>query len=520
MRRKMTLFLALVMACAVLGGCGGGSGHKGAEGSNGLNAERKANNEIVVAIPQDLEESLDPHGSVSAGTREVLFNIYEGLVKTGPDGGLIPAVAESYHISDDGLTYTFKLREGVKFHNGEPVTAEDVIYSIQRCIDNADNTGDPALVSALSAIEELTAGEGGTVSFRIGAPNPELIYFLTVAIIPADYDAIDTVPCGTGPFRYVSRSPQENVVVEKFDAYWGTPAFLDKVTYRIYTDPTAMVLAVKAGAVDLCPHLTAAQVAQIGEEYTVLEDTMNLVQAVYLNHAVEPLNNEKVRQAMSYAINRQEIMDMVADGHGAAVGSSIYPKLKRYFLPELVDYYPYDPEKGRELLAEAGYGEGFDLTIAVVSSYQPHMDAAEVVVEQLRAIGINASVQPMDLATWQSEVYVGRNYQATVMGVDAKNVTARAMLERFVSDNSKNFINYANSEYDALYIRAQSCTDEDEQTAVYQQMERLLTETAANLYIQDLADLVAIRSDLTGLRFYPIYALDLQTVAYADQSES
>ena len=514
MRRQFALFLAFMMVCAVLSGCGGGSGKENAEGSNGLNAERKANNEIVVAIPQDLEDSLDPHGSMSAGTREVLFNIYEGLVKTGPDGGLIPAVAESYDISKDGLAYTFKLREGVKFHNGAPVTAEDVIYSIQRCIDNAGNTGDSALVSALSAIHDLTAEGEDTVTFRIDKPNLELIYFMTIAIIPSGYDALDTVPCGTGPFKFVSRSAQENVIVEKFADYWGTPAAVDKVTFAIHSDPTALVMSIKSGAVDLCPHLTAAQTAQLGKEYTILEDTMNLVQAVYLNNAVEPLNNVKVRQAMCYAINRQEIMDMVANGHGAAVGSSIYPKLARFFLPELVDYYTYDPAKGKELLAEAGYPNGFDLSIAVVSSYQPHMDTAEVVVEQLRAIGINASVQPMDGATWLNDVYVGRKFQATITGVDAKNVTARAMLERFVSDNGKNFINYSDETYDALYAQAQACTDENAQVGIYKQMETRLTETAANLYLQDLADLVAIRSDLTGLQFYPIYVLDLSTVHY------
>lgn len=121
-----------------------------------------------MAIAQDLEDSLDPHASAAAGTREVLFNVYEGLVKTGPDGELIPAVAERYDISDDGLVYTFTLREGVKFHNGDPVTAEDVIYSINRC---AGNSGDSALVSALSAIQDLKATDERTVTFRLEQPT-------------------------------------------------------------------------------------------------------------------------------------------------------------------------------------------------------------------------------------------------------------------------------------------------------------------------------------------------------------
>ena len=511
MKKLVSLFLSLTMVCAVLCGCGGGSG-SGDEGSNGLQNERKANNEIVVAIAQDLEDSLDPHAAASAGTREVLFNVYEGLVKTGSNGELIPAVAERYDISEDGLVYTFTLREGVKFHNGESVTAEDVVYSMNRC---ADNSGDSALVSAFSAIQDLKAVDERTVTFRLEQPNLELIYFLSAAIIPQDSDPQAGFIPGTGPFKLASRSPQENIVLERFDDYWGTPAALSKVTYQIYEDPTALMMALKGSSVDLCAHLTSAQTAQLGSDLTVLEGTMNLVQAVYLNNAVEPFNNEKVRQAMCYAINRQEIMDIMADGHGTAVGSSIYPKLAKYFLPELAEYYSYDPAKGKELLAEAGYPDGFDMTIAVSSNYQPHMDTAEVVVQQLAAIGIRATVQPVDAATWYSDVYTGRQFQATITGLDAKNITARAMLERFVSDNGKNFINYNNPEYDALYAKAMACADDAEQTAIYKQMETMLTETAANLYLQDMADLVAIRSDLTGYTFYPIYAQDLSTVSYA-----
>ena len=168
----------------------------------------------------------------------------------------------------------------------------------------------------------------------------------------------------------------------------------------------------------------------------------------------------------------------------------------------------------KELLAEAGYPDGFDMTIAVSSNYQPHMDTAEVVVQQLAAIGIRATVQPVDATTWYNDVYVGRQFDATITGLDAKNITARAMLERFVSDNGKNFVNYNNPAYDELYAKARACADDAEQTALYQQMETMLTETAANLYLQDMADLVAIHSGLTGYTFYPIYAQDLSTVGW------
>ena len=507
MKKAISLFLSLVMICAVLCGCGDGSG-KGDEGSKGLQDARKEANEIVVAIAQDPEDSLDPHAAASAGTREVVFNIYEGLVKTGPTGELIPAVAESYKVSEDGLVYTFTLREGVKFHNGETVTVEDVIYSLNRC---AEHSGDSALKSAFSAIRDLQAIDEKTVSFRLDQPDMELIYFMTAAIIPADGELV-----GTGPFVLTERTPQESIVLERFEDYWGDKAGVAKATYRIYEDMTALMMALKGGSVDVCAHLTSAQIRELGEEFTILEDTMNLVQAVYLNNAVEPFNNVKVRQAISYAIDRQMIMDVVFDGHGAAIGSNIHPKLERYFMPELVDYYTCDPAKAKQLLAEAGYSDGFDMTITVSSNYQPHMDTAEVVVQQLAAIGVRAKVQPVDATTWYSEAYTNRQFQSTITGLDAKNITARAMLERFVSDNGKNFMNYNNPEYDALYAAARSATDEASQTEAYKAMERMLTEDAANLYIQDLADFVAVRPDLQGYTFYPIYAQDLAKLHYAD----
>ena len=505
-KRCLSLLLLAGLLCAVLSGCGGGSTAETPE-------SRAAANTIVVGIAQDLDNSLDPHKTVKAGTREVMFNVFEGLMKPTPEGDLTPAIASDYQVSEDRLTYTFPLRDGVKFHNGDTVTAEDVVYSIQRCAAATETGIVP--VEAFSNITDIQAPDASTVVITLAQPDNEFLSYMTTAILPADYDQQDTDPVGTGPFKFVSRAAQDSVVLEKFDEYWGTPASLSKVTFQVYDDSTALVNALQSGAVDLCSKLTSAQTAQLSDSYTILEGTMNLVQAVYLNNNAAPFDNEKVRQAISYAINRQQILDMVADGHGAAVGSSIYPKLAKYFLPELVNYYEYNPEKAKQLLAEAGYPNGFDMSIAVISSYQPHMDTAEVVVEQLRAIGVNAEVVPMDEATWADQVYKNRQFQATINGLAAKNTTASDMLARFVSTNGKNFVNYNNSEYDALYAQAQACTDDAQQTAIYKQLETMLTETAANLYLQDLANLVAIRSDLTGYQFYPIYAMDFSTVAYS-----
>ena len=515
-KKLLALFLALVMVGAVLPGCGDGSKDPGGQGNNGKTGEPVKGGEITVGIAQDLDDSLDPHQTVAAGTREVLFNIFEGLVKPNSDGEMIPAVAEKYTLSEDGTTYTFTLREGVKFHNGQTVTAEDVVYSINRCAAVPEGQEKP-LVAAFSAVKSVEALDEKTVAVTIAQRDLEFISYMTAAIIPADYENQDTAPVGTGPFRFVSRTPQQDFIMERFEDYWGAPAWLDKVTYKICENADALVMNLNGGSIDLCAHLTSAQASQLNQNFQVLEGTMNLVQAIYLNNQAKPFDNQLVRQALCYAIDRQGIMDMVADGHGTAVGSSIYPAFTKYFLPELVDKYPHDVAKAKELLAQAGYPDGFDMTISVPNNYQPHMDTAEVVAEQLREAGINVTIQPVEWSTWLDTIYNGRQFQATVVGVDAANMTARAMLERFTSDYGKNFINYNNPAYDALFQKAINAQDEAGQTDLYKQMETMLADTAANVYIQDLCDLVAMRQDLGGLKFYPIYVLDLSTVYFTQQ---
>lgn len=515
-KKLLALFLTLVMVGAVLPGCGDGSKDPGGQGNNGKTGEPVKGGEITVGIAQDLDDSLDPHQTVAAGTREVLFNIFEGLVKPNSDGEMIPAVAEKYTLSEDGTTYTFTLREGVKFHNGQAVTAEDVVYSINRCAAVPEGQEKP-LVAAFSAVKSVEALDEKTVAVTIAQRDLEFISYMTAAIIPAGYENQDTAPVGTGPFRFVSRTPQQDFVMERFEDYWGAPAWLDKVTYKICENADALVMNLNGGSIDLCAHLTSAQASQLNQNFQVLEGTMNLVQAIYLNNQAKPFDNQLVRQALCYAIDRQGIMDMVADGHGTAVGSSIYPAFTKYFLPELVDKYPHDVAKAKELLAQAGYPDGFDMTISVPNNYQPHMDTAEVVAEQLREAGINVTIQPVEWSTWLDTIYNGRQFQATLVGVDAANMTARAMLERFTSDYGKNFINYNNPAYDALFQQAINATDEATQTDLYKQMETMLADTAANVYIQDLCDLVAMRQDLGGLKFYPIYVLDLSTVYFTQQ---
>ena len=376
-KRIFALFLSSLLALSVLAGCGqteeaqeGGFGTDDASASG----EPVAGGELVVGIPQDLGDSLDPYQMVAAGTREVLFNVYEGLIKPNADGEFIPAIAESWTISDDGLTYTFPLREGVKFHNGNEVTADDVLYSFETC---AATSVQDAMVAALSNVSEVTAN-GNTVTVTLKEASPAFLsYVSSVFIVPADYADQASSPVGTGPFRFVSRSVQDNVVLEKFADYWGEPAYLDKVTVKIYEDTNAKMTALGAGTLDLAIHMTADQISSVDEaEYKTVEGTMNLAVGMYLNHAYEPLSNEQVRQAMNYAVDCQEILDMTSDGHGTLIGTSMYPAFGKYFDPSLAEVYSPDLEKAKELMAEAGYANGFDLKFSVPSNYSIYMSMA------------------------------------------------------------------------------------------------------------------------------------------------
>ena len=505
MKTKAVKRILLTLVCGVLAvALGACSGDKAGESSS----------QITIGIPQDIEDSLDPHKAVAAGTKEVLFNLYEGLVKPDSSGELQPAIASSYSISEDAGAYTFTLREGVTFHDGSPVTAEDVKYSIDRCADTAD--GGP-LVEAYSNIKSVNIVDEKTVEVVLNTPDSDFLANMTTAVIPASNENPDTNPIGTGPYKYVSRSPQENFVVEKFDEYWGTPANIENVTFRVCANADAIVMNLQGGSIDMFARLTTTQASQLGDQFDVLEGTMNLVQALYLNNAVEPFHDERVRKALCYAVDPQGIMDLISDGKGTEIGSSMFPAFGKYYMPELNDVYNQDFDQAKELLTEAGYPDGFSFTITVPSNYQQHIDTAQVLVEQLKNIGVTAQIELVEWETWVSEAYTNRNFEATVVGVDASNLTASALLARFVSDAPDNFINFSNADYDAAYARAEAAVDDAEKTEAFKECERLLAEHAANVYIQDLPCLVALNKKYAGYEFYPLYVQDISKLYLVEE---
>ena len=511
-QRILAVFLAAVTLASLLCGCTGATNQVSAPSDETTDSSGAARvNEITVGIAQDLDNSLDPYVSTAAGTREVMFNVFEGLVKPDSDGNFVEAVASKVEVSEDGLTYSFTLRDGVVFHNGAPCTMDDVLYSFETCAATSVYSN---VVAALSAIVE-TKVDGNVVSFTLVEPDGDFLSAVSsVYILPKDYADQATNPVGTGPFKFVSRSVQENFILERHDAYYGEGAKLDKVTYKIYEDATALFNALDSGSLDLVAHLTMDQVNNLSNGYNVLEGTMNLVQAIYLNNAVAPFDNQLVRQALCYAVDVDAMLALTADGHGTKVGSSMYPAFGKYFDASLADAYPHDVEKAKQLLTDAGYPDGFRFTIKVPSNYQPHVDTTVVLVEQLKQVGVTAEIQQVDWNTWLSDVYGNRDFEATVVGFDASVLSATAMLARWCSDSGKNMINYSDPEYDATYAQALATVDDEARTALFKRCLEILSETAANVYLQDLADFVAINPELEGFTFYPLYVIDMSKLYF------
>ncbi len=503
MKRRVVSALIAVFLIFGLTACGGGT-------KTGAEARKKAN-EIYVGIAQDLSSSLSPYQLATAGTREVMFNVFEGLYKVDSTGDFKPALATGCTVSDDALTYTFTLREGVKFHNGAVMTAEDVVYSFETC---AKDSVDSSIKKVLANMTSVKA-ENGRIVITLGKPdNDFLAYVGSVYISPAAYTDQDTKPVGTGPFRFVSRTVQDSVVLQCFESYWGAKARLAKITFKIYEENTALMTALDSGSVDLVAHLSNDQVKGLADKYTILEGTMNLVQALYLNNAVKPLDDVRVRKALCYAVDVDALLKLTADGYGSRLGSSIYPSFKKYFDESLVNAYPYNVAKAKELLTEAGYPNGFDLVITVPSNYTPHVNVGLALAEQLKKAGINASVQEVEWNTWLTDVYQGRKFQATVCGFDASTLTAAALLGRYESTSAKNMCGYQSAEFDRLMAEATASTDDAYRTECFRAASKCLSDDACNVYLQDLAEFVAMNKNLSGYQFYPLYVLDFSTLTY------
>ena len=523
MKKKQLLsgVMALLLS-ASLCACGGSKTAEGTSEAAGESSEAETSNtlsegtpvpggSVVYGMTQDLA-SLDPHVDTDAGTRDVVFNLYEGLVKPTSDGGFIPAVASDYIISDDAKTYTFTLRDGITFHDGTPVTIEDVKYSIARY---AEIQGESSAFSSL--VDSVEVQDDKTLVVNLKESYSEFLPMMTIAIIPQSNEDPAGNPIGTGPFKYVSYTPGQNLELEKYDGYWqeGVPS-LDSVEFKFIADVDTAFVELQAGTIDILKYLTSAQAETLGDDYNIVQGSMNLVHAMYLNSAYEPLSKTEVRQALCYAVDRDAINNFIFGGKSHIIGSHMIPAMSKYYEPEAETVYSYDPEKAKELLADAGYADGFDLEITVPSSYSQHVDSAQIIADELSQVGINVTLNQVEWSTWLQDVYKGGNFQATVIGFDG-TLAPSDWLKKYVTDDAKNFMHYSNTEYDDVFNTAYTTVDDDVKVENYKKAQMILAEDAAAVYIEDPANLVAVSKKFGGYTFYPTAAEDMSLLYQVEQ---
>ncbi len=360
---------------------------------------------------------LDPTAGAAAAIDEVVYaNVFEGLTRFGPDGAVLPALAESWEIAPDGLSWAFTLREGVTFHDGLPLTAEDVVFSFDRAMAEGSTNAQKPL---FSGIAEVIAVDDRTVEIALDEPKGSLLFNLAwgdaVIVSPASADTNATNPIGTGPFRFSQWVQGDRIELVKNPDYWGEPARLDRVVFRFISDPTAAFAAMMAGDVDAFPVFPAPENLMQFEadpRFQVIVGSTEGETILAINNARPPLDNVLVRRAIAHAIDRQAIIDGAMFGYGTPIGSHFAPHHPAY--EDLTGLTPYDPDKARALLAEAGLAEGFTTTLTLPPpSYARR--GGEIIASQLRAVGIETEIVNVEWAQWLEQVFNGKDFGLTVI---------------------------------------------------------------------------------------------------------
>jgi len=458
--------------------------------------------------------TLDPlNPSGTADGRSILFNVFEGLVKPDPDGRMQPCIAESWTIEQNALVYNFKLREGVRFHDGSVLTADDVKFSL----DTAVSAG----FSGLDRIQNVEITGGNQIKITLKTPDPEFLPYLSQAVVKAGNNERDKNINGTGPFFVESYNTQQNLVLKKFDNYWGRSSGgadgiprLDKVTIVFFANNDSQLLALRGGGIDGAS-LTGPMAAQLDHlNFDFFHSYSAAVQLLALNNARAPLDDIRVRLALNYGIDVNGIIDSAFFGSGIPSGSPLIPGLTDYYDPSLS--YQYNPGTARDLLKEAGFSENgkkLSLEITVPSNYTMHVDTAQVIASQLEKIGVQTSIKLVDWATWLNDVYINRQYEATIISLDSPNVSPRSFLSRYQSQSGSNFINFKSADFDRVYASLVTETDHEKRTALYKEAQRAITSNAASVYIQDIFYFKVFRAGaFGGVLNYPLYVVDFASI--------
>lgn len=433
----------------------------------------------------------------------LLYNTMETLIQVNDEGGLEPLLAESWDVSEDGLTYVFNIREGVKWHDGSDLTLDDVIWTFEH-----GRTEGNVQSFAFADIDTIEATGPNQMTVTLKSPNSSFLsnmakrsgFILAERFIEAQNGS----PMGTGPFKFVEWNRGENMIFERFDDYWGTPAKLDGIEWTYIPDANAEINALLAGDIDAVQALNAkSRVGELTEpDFVVESGAITSVHILSINHDVAPFDNPRIRQALYHAIDGQAIVDGMNNGFGTATRTFASP-LDPYFDPTY-DPYPYDPAKARAILKEEGM-EGLEVEIQAIID-NPGIRQAEIVLGQLFAAGFRPTIKSFDLGTGLASMIRNRTYEIATIGLISERILRMTCEANW-------FQNYCDEEFDAHMARALSASDPADIKAAYLDAIHYLADDAAIVPFYTDVRVGVHRDYVTGWRpIHPDSVLDLRNV--------
>lgn len=458
--------------------------------------EKVEKKEIKTTMSMDID-SLNPYKMVSSGTEEIMLNVFEGLLMPNTKGELIPAIAEEYSISEDGLYYTFKIREGIKFHNGNPLDVKDVEFSLKRM---SGKDGFPPSSALFQEIEDIKVLDGNRVQIKLKEADSAFIYSLTEGIVPDENaDQLDKNPIGTGPFRIAQYDREQQLVLDRFDDYWGEKAKVDRVTIFVVPNNETAFLKLLSGEINMLSRVDSKRVNEL-KNFNNISAPQNTVQIFALNNDVKPFDDERVRKAINLAINKDEIIAGVMGGDGIKLETNMSPVMGKFCIDNIGE--KQNIEEAKKLLTESG-NSNLTFTIKVPSNYQMHVDTAQIIAEQLKNIGVTAKIETIEWTTWLSDVYSGRKYEGTIVGLSGK-LDPYSILRRYTSDYKSNFFNFKDAEYDELIQNAKESTVDEIIVTNYKKAQEILRDKQAAIYIMDPKLITTLDKKISGFEYYPL----------------
>lgn len=496
MHRKTTVAAAVIaLGSVTLTACSAPLDAAGSASSTGAATTSTAaayDSDATVDIQVGLEPtSLDVTSTSGAALEQILIpNVYEGLVDRTDDGDFVPALAESWEVSDDGLTYTFALREAT-FHNGSAVEASDVIWSLDTA-RAADSVNPDA--ARLARVAEITAPDDSTVQVVLSERDINFLDALTTnaGVILDEQDETDlaTADNGTGPYTVTQWNQGSTLTLERYENYWGETPHNAEAVFHFIDDPATAANALQSGEIDLFTTSTAdtTPLFESDDSFAVSQGDSTSWMTLGFNSAKAPFDDVNVRRAVRMAIDKQGLIDILG-GQAIAVGGMSVPSDPWY--EDLTNVNSYDPEAARDLLAEAGQ-ENLQVTFRVANTYDARI--GEYIAAQLKEVGIEVTIDTLEFSTWLEEVFQGGDYQMTmVLHVDPWMVNNYA--------NPDYYWHYDDPTAQELAVQARQSATLDERNEVMKEFVRYVSEQAASDWLYSPTTVVISAADVTG---YPV----------------